>query len=286
MSHIAKMLAAPALALLMAWSPAGPVPADTPRPKTICAAPLSNNTGDARYDALAEAIADMLAVGLTEHQHVTVVERQQLRKVLDEQKLSLAGLVAPATAVKVGRLLKADRILVGGMIRRGERLLVNAQVYEIASARLAGSVEVRGRADDVPALIAELAGKVGKGLEVELKPLDKKDIDKHPKASACFMRGLGFHFAGHYDRAVMEFMRAQDIDPRLDKAGYWMALSFMKNKEFKHALIELEKLLRKHPKSLLREEAQRRLAECRRRAATRPAATNPAAPTGTRARNP
>ena len=53
-------------------------------------------------------------------------------------------------------VLVAAQAVVGGMIRRGERLLVNAQVYEIASARLAGSVAVRGKPDDVSTLIDEL----------------------------------------------------------------------------------------------------------------------------------
>lgn len=271
MPDIGRTIIAVGCSLALASAAAAPVPAAAPAPTTICAAPLSNNTGDASYDGLAQAVADMLAVALAEHKHVTVVERQRLREVLSEHKLTIAALVDPGTAVRVGRLLKADRILVGGLIRQAGELVANVQAYEIATARLAGSVQVRHKPDQVPKLIEQLAGKLSQAVGVDLKPVDKKDVDRNPRASSCFMRGLGFHFAGNYDRAVMEFMKAQDLDPKLDKAGYWMALSFIKTGEHRHALIELQTMLRKYPKSALCQDARKLIAECRKHVTTRPA---------------
>ncbi|KPK80384.1 MAG: hypothetical protein AMJ81_12140 [Phycisphaerae bacterium SM23_33] len=271
MRDIGSTIIAAGCFLALAIGATAPLPAAEPAPTTVCAAPLSNNTGEASYDGLAEAVADMLAVALAEHKHVTVVERRRLREVLAEQKLTIVALVDPGTAVRVGRLLKADRILVGGIIRQAGELVVSVQAYEIATARLAGSVQVRRKPDQIPRLIEELAGKLSQAVGVDLKPVDKKDLDRNPRASSCFMRGLGYHFAGNHDRAVIEFMKAQDLEPTLDKAAYWMARSFMKTGEFKHAHIELEGLLRKHPKSALRQEAEKLMAECEKHLTTRPA---------------
>lgn len=230
-----------------------------------CVAPLSNNTGDDQFNALAEGFADMLVATLAEEESVTVVERQKLHEVLKEQKLSLLGLIDPVTAVKVGRFLKADRILVGGITRPKEKLIVNVHTYETETARLISSVQTQGKATDVFPLINNLVDKLCRGLNVELKPIDPNDIDKSPNASLHFIRGLGFYYAGNIDNAIVEFMKTQDLDPTSDKAGYWVAICFMNTEEYRHALIELETLLDRFPKSPLRRDTQKKIIVCKKR---------------------
>lgn len=241
-------------------------------PSTICVAPLNNNTGDDRYDALAESFADVLAVTLGDLANVTVVERQLLRKVLAEQQLSLAALTDPATAAKVGKILKADRILIGGITKLKDRLVVSVHVCEIQTSQLVTTVQAQGKATNLAPVINDLVGQLGKRLDVKLKPIDSKDLDKNPNASLHFMRGLGYYYAGHYDRAIMEFMKTQNMNPLSDKAGYFMALCFTKTGEFDHARIELSKLTKQFPRSPLRGKAQRLIDTCKKHTATQPTA--------------
>ena len=79
-------------------------------------APISNNTGRGEYREVADAMTDMVMVLLAENKQAKVVERKRLAAVLREQKLSLAGLVEKETLIRVGKLLKADRIVTGGII--------------------------------------------------------------------------------------------------------------------------------------------------------------------------
>jgi TolB-like protein len=234
-------------------------------PSVICISPLNNNTGDKQYDALAEGFADMLAATLSEQKTVKVVERQRLRELLKEQKLSLLGLTDPATAVKVGRFLKADRILVGGITKPKEKLIVNVHTYETETARLISSVQTQGKATDIFPFINNLVDDLCRGLNVELKPIEPNDIDKSPNASLHFIRGLGFYYAGNIDNAIVEFMKTQDLDPTSDKAGYWVAICFMNTEEYRHALIELETLLDRFPKSPLRRDTQKKIIVCKKR---------------------
>ena len=230
----------------------------------ICIAPLNNNTGDKRYDALAEGFADMLAASMSRQGGVKVVERQKLRQVLKEHKLTLLGLTDPATAVKVGKLLKADRILVGGITKPKKELVINVHAYEIDTARLITSAQKTGKTTEIFVLTNNLVNTICKNLNVQLEPIDPNDVDKNPNASLHFMRGLGFYYAGNYDRAIMGFMKAQDLDPTSEKASYWMAVCFMETKEYQHALIELETLKEKFPKSPLLQEIQVLTDKCRK----------------------
>lgn len=230
----------------------------------ICIAPLNNNTGNKQYDALAEGFSDMLATTLSERKAVKVVERQRLNDLLKEQKLSLFGLTDSATAVKVGKLLKADRIFVGGITKPKDIFIINVHAYEIETARLVTSEQIQGKPEEIVTATYNLVNKLCKKLNLQLKPIDPNDIDKNPNASLHFIRGLGFYYSGNFDNAIVEFMKTQDLDPTLDKAGYWTALCFMEANEYKHALIELEDLLVRFPKSSLRQDTQEKITVCKK----------------------
>ncbi len=233
-------------------------------PSVICIAPLNNNTGNKQYDALAEGFADMLSATLSEQKDVKVVERHRLYDLLKEQKLSLLGLTDQATAVKVGKLLKADRIFVGGITKPKEIFIINVHAYEIETARLVTSEQAQSKPAEIVAATYNLVNRLCKKLYVQLKPIDPNDIDKNPNASLHFIRGLGFYYSGNFDKAIVEFMKTQDLDPTSDKAGYWMALCFMEANEYRHALIELEDLLVRFPKSSLRKDTQEKMIICKK----------------------
>lgn len=61
------------------------------------------------------AAADILVTELVTSKQFTVFERQQLSKVMDEQKLGQSGAVDPTTAQKVGRLIGVDYVIYGAV---------------------------------------------------------------------------------------------------------------------------------------------------------------------------
>jgi len=61
------------------------------------------------------AVADLLRVRLVQLGHCTVVEREQIESVLKEQAFQGSGLTDAKTAVKVGKLLGAERMVIGSV---------------------------------------------------------------------------------------------------------------------------------------------------------------------------
>ena len=57
--------------------------------------------------------AERLTTELSQHNGITVIERKQIKKILDEQNFSLSGAIDPASSVKMGNLLGADAIILG-----------------------------------------------------------------------------------------------------------------------------------------------------------------------------
>ncbi len=228
----------------------------------LCIAPLNNNTDNKQYDAFAEGFADILITAMNEKKSVKVVERKKLKNLLKEQKLSLNGLAKPDTAVKIGKLLNADRIIVGGISKPKDNFVINVHAYETQTARLIASEQIETQPQEIMPASIQLANKLCAKINIELSPVDPNNIDKNPNSSLHFIRGLGYFYVGHYDNAIIEFMKTQDLDSDSDKAGYWMALCFMENKEYKHALIELEALILDFPESDLMQDIHEKIKLC------------------------
>ncbi len=232
-------------------------------------APISNNTGQGEYADVAAAMTDMIMVLLAESDKACVVERGRLDAVLTEQKLTLAGLTDKDTAVRVGKLLKADRIISGGIILdsddkvKTKNLLITLHTWNTADGRLIGSVKATAEPDKLLELGLDITSKLAKLLEIELPQVDVERLDKNPLAELHYMRGLGYYHAGNYDRALIELFLTTGLNPMQDRAVIWRARCYIATEEYDHAIIELEDFLKMYPDSPLVPQAKAMLEKYR-----------------------
>lgn len=83
-----------------------------PEPGSIAILPFVNR-GDAAQGVLSKGLTAMLISDLSKVPGVKVLERAKLQKLLDELKLSASGLVDEKTALRTGRMMKAEKIMIG-----------------------------------------------------------------------------------------------------------------------------------------------------------------------------
>ena len=83
-----------------------------PEPGTIAIHPFVNRK-DPTYAALSKGIAAMVISDLSKVPGLKVLERQKVQRLVDELKLSESGLVDEAEAVRGGRMMRAERVVVG-----------------------------------------------------------------------------------------------------------------------------------------------------------------------------
>ncbi len=93
---------------------------------------------------LGTAAADILVTELARTDRFTLIERAKLDKLMAEQKLGLTGIVDPATAAQMGKVLGAAAIVTGavsqfGVKAEGSDYLVTESKRQIATA----AVDVR-----------------------------------------------------------------------------------------------------------------------------------------------
>jgi TolB-like protein len=116
------------------------------------------------------AAAEILRTEMAQTGAFTVVEREQLAALLEEQKLGAAGLVDPADAARIGRLAGATRVAMGSAVRLGEVITVNVRLIVVETGVVASAELVQAQGlDALPDLLRTTARKLA-GMSTDADP--------------------------------------------------------------------------------------------------------------------
>ena len=165
---------------------------------------------EAKHDELAplaKGLADMTIEELLPNPSIRVVERDQMNKIMDEQKLSSSGAVDPSTVVKLGKIVAAKYMLTGAYITMGNSLVLTMKAFSVETSEIVWTGSVTGKTDNILVLINQLASKATKGLNLPpLAPVQeqaqqaKAERIKLPLQEALkFARALDAKDAGKAD---------------------------------------------------------------------------------------
>ena len=127
---------------------------------TLAIIPFKNQSPAAKLDVMETGFAEILQANLGAIPGVRLVERTQLEKILTEQKLSLSGMVDQRTAIQVGKLLQADRLLLGSFLELGPNLCLQVRLVDTDSAALLASEKVVGPREKFSESLEDLALKL------------------------------------------------------------------------------------------------------------------------------
>lgn len=131
---------------------------------------------------LGRFLADTLLTDLAQSPRLRMVERSEIRQALGELKLQATGLVEPQQVKQVGKLLGADRLVVGSYLVRDGQLLVNARLLDVHTGRVTpgGAANATGDPGNVLPLIHRLAGLLHQRVTGEALPQDSDSAQSAP----------------------------------------------------------------------------------------------------------
>jgi len=87
------------------------------KPRIAILAFENNSTWSFWGDRLGLAASDEMTTQLVKSGEFSVIERRQIEAILSEQNMGASGLVDPATAARVGKLLGAQAVIVGSITK-------------------------------------------------------------------------------------------------------------------------------------------------------------------------
>jgi len=178
---------------------------------------------DDGLSALGYALADLLTTDLSRSARVSLVERSRLSDVMRELDLARSGRVDSASAPRVGKLVRARRLVLGSVdtLNRGE-LRLSVRVADVETGVLEASLDARAPLADVLAAEKALAFRLFEALGVTLTPAERAAVEAYPTTSfaalTAYGRGVQADARGDHRRAVIEFERALVVDPGFGQA--------------------------------------------------------------------
>ncbi|NPV01190.1 MAG: hypothetical protein HPY53_07390 [Brevinematales bacterium] len=192
---------------------------------------FDNTTGNKNFEWLRKAIADMLITDISESSEIEVVERENLQKIIEEQKLSLAGLVDEDQAIKIGQMLNAKKMIYGAFVISGNDVRIDGKITDTESGKILATFSSKGIVKNILNLQNDLAGKALTAMGIK-----KPQILATPQAFAfeavkTYYEGLDLLDKGVADEALKKFQEASAYDPTYLKpyAGIEESYKFLKD---------------------------------------------------------
>ncbi len=80
---------------------------------------------------LGKAVAEIIRTELVGTQGYRVVERAQINRALSEQTLQKSGLIDDKSAVQIGKIIGADLIIIGSVVKIGTSYTINSRMIDV-----------------------------------------------------------------------------------------------------------------------------------------------------------
>jgi TolB-like protein len=122
--------------------------------------PFKNLNVDPSIDWLRLGISETLVTDLRKSGRVTVVERAQVDHALAEIALQSAQTTEASTAARVGKLVGAKTVVLGGFQQAGHQLRITARFVAVESGVVVDTAKVTGKIENVFTLQDEIAARL------------------------------------------------------------------------------------------------------------------------------
>jgi TolB-like protein len=189
--------------------------------------PMSITASDTTLSALGYGLSELLANDLARSSRLTVVERLRVDAILRELQLANSGAVDTATAPRVGRMIGARRLVVGGVQQLpGGDVQISAQVADVVTHRVTNVLSARAPLSRIFEAETALAFQIFAALGITLTPAERAAIEAAPTrnvaALLAYSRGVRDEALGRYGEAAQMYRAAMQADPSFAEAGLRM----------------------------------------------------------------
>jgi len=218
-------------------------------PVALLILPFENATGQTNLNSLQKGIPDLLAVSLTDHSdRIQIVERQRLEVIMTEQSLKWEN-VMTQKALQLGQLTQARYILRGSLIMDPKGLRIQANLYETETVRMLKSFAVSGSVKQIESLCDKLARDMANFFISAGDGFPQSDILPDPdlEINSWMAEGLSFYHQNQFAKAIPEFMKVLEKQPRYADAKYWLTKSYAGAGLKDDAILEAKDFLKLFP---------------------------------------
>jgi len=113
-------------------------------------------------------VAEWFITAFVKDGRFDVIERGLLKKILNEQKLGMSGILDETTATKIGKLLGVKIIISGSVLKLQNILEINARIIDVETASIIAAENVKSTAAvRLQDLVVRMSAKIIKNFPLE-----------------------------------------------------------------------------------------------------------------------
>ncbi len=196
-----------------------------PEPSTLAVLPVTISAtrgGDSTFQPLSRGLAELMTSDLAMVRSLRLLERIQIGALVDELKLGQSQRGDPATAARVGRLLRAERMVQGvASITPDGPVRLSASVVR-GDGTVRSGAQANGTFKELLDLEKQLVFGVAGQLGIQLTEAERQSILRQgPRNLAAFLaysQGLEALDRGDYRAAAAAFSASVRADPNFQAA--------------------------------------------------------------------
>lgn len=163
--------------------------------------------------AFGKAVAVMMITEMSGRPGMRLVERQDIRTLIEEQALAVSGMVDDDTAIQIGRLLGAQYVVAGGATITGPTLRLDIRMINAETSEIEPVLKLSGPPETMMDIIVRAADQFTEELEL-VTPSERAAIEEIPMpATLAFSRGMNYADQGRTEEAIEQFEAALEIHP-------------------------------------------------------------------------
>lgn len=109
-------------------------------------------------------VAEWFTTALVQDGRFQVVERALLKKIIDEQKLGMTGLIDEGSSAQIGKILGVRTIISGSVLQLTDAIEVNARIINVSTGSIVAAENLRSKdtSGNLKELIERLTAKIVK----------------------------------------------------------------------------------------------------------------------------
>lgn len=216
-----RSLFALGLLAVLGASLAGPLAAQDSRPGV--AVMRFDNGGSYGQDAenfaaLEVGLQQMLTTEFAQNPGLRVVDRSRINALIQEQDLGATGRVDAATAARVGQIVGARYVVLGGFVDFYGDFRLDLRVVNVETSEIVRVERVQKKREDLYEIVVEAAVNLTRNLNLPALPAQVREAretrEVPAEAITFYTRGLLYAERGQTERAAELFARAKEVFPQ------------------------------------------------------------------------
>jgi len=239
------------------------------KPRRVAVLPLKNLRPKTDTDWIGAGAVETLTTKLAALPQLILPMPADLSERIEGHDLQKADFTDPATAAKVGRLVGAERVLIGSYAVEGGNVLFNCRVVDVETAVVLSTPSVRAGKERLFDAFFQLAeaviGSFDKKVVVvdrrptvaEAPPAERITLTReqrrmlrefgttNPKAYEALARGVD---ATDPIEVIRWYTRAIELDPKYAKACYARGVAYYVKGDYDRAIRDYDKAIELDPK--------------------------------------